>query len=56
MPKKGEVQKEKPGAESLRKDRTVATTSVFIFVSLISTIRLSAGLIKPVFITLSKSV
>ncbi|XP_038149173.1 nck-associated protein 1-like [Cyprinodon tularosa] len=25
MPKKGEVQKEKPGAESLRKDRTVAT-------------------------------
>ncbi|XP_029682834.1 nck-associated protein 1-like [Takifugu rubripes] len=26
MPKKGEVQKEKPGAESLRKDRTVATT------------------------------
>ncbi|CAG07078.1 unnamed protein product, partial [Tetraodon nigroviridis] len=25
-PKKGEVQKEKPGAESLRKDRTVATT------------------------------
>ncbi|KAJ0023948.1 hypothetical protein NQD34_003847 [Periophthalmus magnuspinnatus] len=25
VPKKGEVQKEKPGAESLRKDRTVAT-------------------------------
>nr|XP_043880478.1 nck-associated protein 1-like isoform X2 [Solea senegalensis] len=25
MPKKGEVQKEKPGAESLRKDRTIAT-------------------------------
>uniref|UniRef100_A0A3B4UXM3 NCK associated protein 1 like n=1 Tax=Seriola dumerili TaxID=41447 RepID=A0A3B4UXM3_SERDU len=25
MPKKGEVQKEKPGAESLRKDRTVVT-------------------------------
>ncbi|KAM6928315.1 nck-associated protein 1-like [Xenentodon cancila] len=25
LPKKGEVQKEKPGAESLRKDRTVAT-------------------------------
>ncbi|KAM9758995.1 nck-associated protein 1-like isoform 1-T1 [Menidia menidia] len=25
MPKKGEVQKEKPGAESLRKDRTVST-------------------------------
>lgn len=25
MPKKGEVQKEKPGAESLRKDRTLAT-------------------------------
>lgn len=29
MPKKGEVQKEKPGAESLRKDRTVANKSVF---------------------------
>lgn len=53
-PKKGEVQKEKPGAESLRKDRTVATTSVFIFVSLISTIRLSADLINPVFNTLKK--
>ncbi|XP_058488770.1 nck-associated protein 1-like [Solea solea] len=25
MPKRGEVQKEKPGAESLRKDRTIAT-------------------------------
>lgn len=32
MPKKGEVQKEKPGAESLRKDRTIFTTSVFFFV------------------------
>lgn len=40
MPKKGEVQKEKPGAESLRKDRTVATTSVFIFLLLIITISL----------------
>lgn len=34
MPKKGEVQREKPGAESLRKDRTVATKSAFVFVSL----------------------
>lgn len=33
MPKKGEVQKEKPGAESLRKDRTLATKSAFLFAS-----------------------
>ena len=34
VPKKGEVKKEKPGAESLRKDRTVATKSALLFVSL----------------------
>lgn len=33
MPKKGEVQKEKPGAESLRKDRTLATKSALLFAS-----------------------
>lgn len=33
MPKKGEVPKEKPGAESLRKDRTLATKSAFLFAS-----------------------
>lgn len=31
VPKKGEVQKEKPGAESQRKDRTVTTKLAFLF-------------------------
>lgn len=33
VPKKGEVQKEKPGAESLRKDRSVVTKSAILLVS-----------------------
>lgn len=41
VPKKGEVQREKPGAESLRKDRTVVTKSAFLLVSLIITLTYS---------------